>query len=303
MVDQLLVAVTHSANATESWKKLIQPSDVVGIKVAASRGVASEARKTVILAIIESLRAAGHPSDRILVWDRDEAEMQLAGLLPSNPPSTKTLFLPCIAMTIQPTIGYDLKAVYTSPVLGKLIWGDLLFQGQTSIGGVGKQDGLSDESHFAKILCQKVTKIINVPTLSDSEYAGIAGALYNITIPNLDNWRRLVGEPRYGNPFIAEIYSEPVIRKKVVLHILDGLVAQYAGGPTFQPLYSFAHATLYASKDPVALDSIALSLIESWRSQGKLPPIGKQADYIKTAEEIGLGTTKASLIECGKHSE
>ena len=38
---------------------------------------------------------------------------------------------------------------------------------------------------------------------------------------------------------------------------MDGLVAQYAGGPQSQPNYAIHHATLYASKDPVALDAVA----------------------------------------------
>ena len=56
---------------------------------------------------------------------------------------------------------------------------------------------------------------------------------------------------------------------KVVLNLMDGLIAQYGGGPEWQPNYSWTHATLYASKDPVAIDATALRLLEKWRQRGE----------------------------------
>ena len=52
---------------------------------------------------------------------------------------------------------------------------------------------------------------------------------------------------------------------------MDGLLAQYAGGPESQPNYAFPFATLYASKDPVAIDAIALRQLEEWRKKRQAP--------------------------------
>jgi uncharacterized Fe-S center protein len=70
---------------------------------------------------------------------------------------------------------------------------------------------------------------------------------------------------------------------------MDGLTAQYAAGPIGNPNYAFAHCTLYASTDPVALDATALRQMEAWRKEAKLPAIGAKAEWLRSAEELGLG--------------
>jgi uncharacterized protein (DUF362 family) len=186
----------------------------------------------------------------------------------------------------------------SAPVIGKLVWGDLEY-----FGDIGKMPMLSDTentsnvSHFSKILSTEVNKVINVPVMSISETNGIAGCIYNMTIPNIDNWRRFAQGSRFGAESLAEIYSNPLIAKKVVFNLMDGLIAQYAGGPQPQPNYAIHHATLYASKDPVALDAVALRYFEQWRKRGSLPPIGPMAAYVDYAGQIGLGNSAPNRIE------
>ena len=126
---------------------------------------------------------------------------------------------------------------------------------------------------------------------------GIAGCIYNMTIPNIDNWRRFAQGSRFGAESLAEIYSNPIIARKVVFNLMDGLIAQYAGGPQSQPNYAVHHATLYASKDPVALDTTALKRLEQWRARASLPVIGHVADYIGFASQLGLGNSAPNRIE------
>jgi uncharacterized protein (DUF362 family) len=133
--------------------------------------------------------------------------------------------------------------------------------------------------------------------MSSSEMNGIAGCLYNVTIPNIDNWRRFAQGSPFGTASLAEIYNDPLIGEKVVFNLMDGLVAQYAGGPQSQPNYAVHHATLYASKDPVALDAVALKHLEQWRVRASLPAIGHTADYVRFAAALGLGNAAANRIE------
>jgi uncharacterized protein (DUF362 family) len=158
-------------------------------------------------------------------------------------------------------------------------------------------ENTSNVSHFSRIVANDVTKIINVPVMCNSTTNGIAGCLYNMTIPNIDNWRRFSMGTPFGAESIAMIYSNPVISQKVVLNIMDGLVAQYGGGPASQPNFAIHHATLYASKDPVALDTVALKRLEEWRSKANFPPIGRLASYVQTATAVGLGNSDMSRIE------
>ena len=199
-------------------------------------------------AIVDGLVAAGHSRESIIVWDKSLGGIKEAGYTTGEGYQLKS---------IPPRDGYDPKAVISAPFLGNLIWGDFEY-----IGSKGQSPLLSDTentssvSHLSKIVANEVTKIINLPVLSDSVRNGVSGCLYNVTIPNIDNWRRFGVAPDFGASSIPEIYSDPHIGPKVVLNLMDGLLAQYAGGPESQPGYAFPFATLYASKDPVAIDAI-----------------------------------------------
>ena len=67
--------------------------------------------------------------------------------------------------------------------------------------------------------------------------------------------------------------------------------------PASQPNFALHPATLYASKDPVALDSVALKQLETLRVKESFPPIGRLASYIQTATATGLGNSEPSRIE------
>jgi uncharacterized protein (DUF362 family) len=290
MVDRLVTAVTGESDLGKAWGALVAPNDKVGIKISAAGGQLFTTHREVVNAIVDGLVAAGHPRSSIIVWDRSLTRIKEAGYRPGQEGYQMK--------EIPPKTGYDEKALFTAPVLGQLVWGDLEYQRELgTIDPLSESQNTSNVSHVAKILTQDVTKVINVPVMCNAEMSGIAGCLYNMTLPNIDNWRRFAQGNRFGATSIAEMYSHPLIGQKVVLNIVDGLVAQYAGGPESQPLYSERHATLYASKDPVALDSIVLKKLEEWRAHGSVPPIGGMADYVKAAEFGGLGNAAPEKID------
>ena len=279
MVDQVVMAATHETDIVRAWRSLVSPNDKVGIKIAATGGHYFATHHGVVDAIAAGLQAAG--VSRVIVWDRDADDLAAAGFV-----SRRGFY----EVRSTPTgIGYDRKAPFSAPILGKLIWGDTVFQEkQRKIGKASfEADQLSSISYFSNILTQDVTKIINVPVFSDSPGCGVGGAVYNLTVPNLDNWRRFV-QPD-GAPSLPDIYADDHIRPKVVINIMDALLAQYAGGPRFNPNYSFALNRIYASKDPVALDANVFRLIQKWRVEARLPSIAKEAEWLSDAEEMGLG--------------
>lgn len=289
MTDRLILAVTQQRDIAQAWRTLVNPSDRVGIKLSTVGGRYLSSHRGVVEAIISGLERAGIPRSRILLWDRRAEDLRAAGF------SEKANGVAIRA--INPPQGFDASAKINAPVLGKLIWGDVLFRGQrlTLRRTDDDGDGLSSESHLPTVLTRDVTKIINVAVFSDEPGCGVAGAVYNMTVSNLDNNRRF-SQPQ-GAPTLPDLYADPRIGSKVVLHILDGLVAQYAAGPTFNANYAFAHNTLYASKDPIALDATALRLMEKWRPEAKLPPIGRRASWLKDAEEFGIGFSSEEKIE------
>ena len=154
-------------------------------------------------------------------------------------------------LSIVPRDGYDAKAMVTAPLMGKLIWGDHDYKGDgAKMPLLSDTENTSDRSYFCRIVSTEVTKIINVPVMSANEMNGISGCLYNVTIPNVDNWRRFSEGPGLALPASRTCCSNPIIARKVVFNLMDGLVAECAGGPEFHRISPFVHATLYASKDP-----------------------------------------------------
>jgi uncharacterized protein (DUF362 family) len=290
MVNRLVLAVTGQSDVGKAWGSLVSPNDRVGIKICAAGGELFTTHHAIVNAIVDGLAAAGHPRSGIIVWDRSLGGIQEAGYRPATDGYQ--------LRSIAPHDGYDAKAVVSAPLVGKLVWGDFEY-----VGDLGKMplfadaDATSNVSHFSKIISNEVDKVINVPVMSVSETNGIAGCIYNMTIPNIDNWRRFAQGSRFGAESLAEIYSNPLIAKKVVFNLMDGLIAQYAGGPQPQPNYAIHNATLYASKDPVALDAVALKRLEEWRKRGSLRPVGPVASYIDFASELGLGNSATSRIE------
>ncbi|HEX3420262.1 MAG TPA: DUF362 domain-containing protein [Candidatus Udaeobacter sp.] len=290
MVNRLVMAVTGQPDVARAWGSLISPGERIGIKISAAGGELFTTHHDIVNAIVDGLAAAGHPRSSIVVWDRSVGGSKEAGY--------RSAVDGFQVKAIAPHDGYDAKAVQSAPVVGKLVWGDFEYIGDTGrMPIVADADATSNVSHFSKIISNDVDKVINVPVMSVSETNGIAGCIYNMTIPNIDNWRRFAQGSRFGAESLAEIYANPIIANKVVFNLMDGLIAQYAGGPQPQPNYAVHHATLYASKDPVALDAIALKKLQEWRKPESLRPVGPVATYIDFASQIGLGNSATNRIE------
>ena len=290
MVNRLVLAVTGQSDVGRAWASLVSPKDRVGIKICAAGGELFTTHHAIVNAIVDGLAAAGHPRSSIIVWDRSLGGIKEAGYRPSSDGYQ--------LKSIAPHEGYDAKAVLSAPLAGKLVWGDFEYVYNTGeMPLVADAEATSNVSHFSKIIANDIDKVINVPVMSVSERNGIAGCIYNMTIPNIDNWRRFAQGSRFGAESLAEIYASQLIAKKVVFNLMDGLLGQYAGGPQPQPNYALHHATLYASRDPVALDAIALKRLEEWRKRGSLRPVGSVAAYIDFASQLGLGNSATNRIE------
>ncbi|MBA2586402.1 MAG: DUF362 domain-containing protein [Chthoniobacterales bacterium] len=289
MVDRLLLAVTGQSEVARAWRALVSPTDKVGIKISASGGELFSTHRAVVEAIADGLASAGVSRHSIIVWDRNTNGARAAGYRGGDRYQL---------LSVAPRDGYDAKAIFSAPIMGKLVWGDLDYRndrGRTPL--LSDKENTSSESHFCRILSSQVTKVINVPVMGDNPRTGIAGCVYNMTVPNLDNWRRFTAGASGGSALsLVEMYADPIIEKKVVLNLMDGLVAQYAGGVEAAPNFALHYATILASKDPVAIDAIALRQIERWRSNAHLPAIGDLAAHVEIAGQAGLGNADPARI-------
>lgn len=291
LLRRLLLALTGRRTEPEAILALANPaSDTIGIKVATSgRGIAGTRPETAA-ALAASLRAAGFPRSRIIVWDRGREDLLAAGFSPSHPDYT--------LRWIEGPDAFDPDATFSSPLMGRLTPGDRLYQPLTPDNWHALQSPVqfSSKSHLPTLLTRTITKIIHLPGLQDSVLTGIHGALADLTLPNLDNSRRLAGPPHYGDPALAEAALLPTFRNKLILTIMDGLFLQYAGGPFPSPAETLEHATLYASYDPVALDATARQLINTERALRRLPTVNRMTPWLDTAQALGLGHSDPKRI-------
>ena len=292
MLNRALLTLTSASDIGTAWKRLgITPGDIVGIKITTDGGPALSTHRPLVQAICDGLRAAGVPSYQIIVWDRLQRSMTAAGYAPQ----TASNGLPTIA-SIFPGNNYDPDVFYRVGIIGNLIWGDSQFNKSLNPFN-DDSDQVLTKSYYTKFLTQTCTKIVNVPVLSYNELYGMDGCMSSLALGSVDNNRRFLGAPAYGDPAIPEIYDQSFIRRKVVVHILDALVAQCAGGPGFNPLFCQSLGAIYVGRDPVAIDSLALPRLERARRQNGLTNTGHQSSYITSAAVLSLGTTDRRRIQ------
>lgn len=327
MLNSCLLKLTSASDIGTAWARLgITPRDVVGIKITTLGGPLLSTHRPIVQAICDGLQAAGVPSSQIIVWDKDGDAMRRAGYIPV--PSTDSHVG---ISSIFPGAGYDPNIVYHNEQVGTLIWGDYEFvrndAGSEDLFDAAREavnskgfgddstppkppstDGdplnpgasipqTSTRSYFNWLVTHTCTKIINVPVLTDNSYIGINGCLGSLALACVDNNRRFQGDPSFGDPAICEILQKDFIRRKVVVHILDALISQYAGGPAFNPQFTRSIGAIYVSRDPVAIDTLVLKRIEGWRHDGHIDPIDKAASHVHSAAMYNLGTDDLSRIQ------
>jgi uncharacterized protein (DUF362 family) len=275
MVATGLKTLTGSGTEAAAWGQFVASNDVVGLKISTQAGSAHATHRAVVEALVAGLESAGVPRTNIWVFDRDPHKLRAAGYEGTN------------EVAVIGDTGWDADRFYESRLVGKLIWGDLLFG----------TEQISTRSHLPKLLTQSITKLINVPVLQDHDVYGLAGCLYNVSLGMVDNTRRFESARLRGDPGIPGICALPAVRGKLVLNVVDALVVGYAGGPEFKPQYSWPAGALYFSRDPVAVDTVAVDLLESKRREQKIPPIGDAAAYVGAATRLGLGQSDRDRIE------
>ena len=247
-----LARFTRTNDTTAAWLSLVSTNDTVGIKVFSTPGALTGTRPAVVTAIVHGLIAAGVPSEKIIIWDKHNADLRNAGYFELG----QSLGVPVVGAA---EAGYDTNSFYLpdSPVIGALVWGDVEF-GNTN-KGVGKK------SFISRLVSQRLTKIISVAPLINELDAGVCGHFYSVSLGSVDNTRRFEGDAFRLSVALPEIYALPSVGDKVVLCITDALLAQGQGGPASFLQYSAVLQQIWFSRDPVALDTLGQKELEQER--------------------------------------
>jgi uncharacterized protein (DUF362 family) len=283
MVDALVMRVTGQPDVASAWRSLVKPDDRVGIKISTAGAPVSSTRPAVVQAVALGLESAGVSPDRIVIWDREWANVLRADYAALGRRYRVT--------SADGTGGYDGQQILTASVMGRLIHGDRDFDPNN------QAEQVSSKSHLTKVLTGGVDKVIHLPALADHFACGLSGAFSGMVLDNLDNWRRLARAPHFGDPYLAEAYSDSRIGGKVVLTILDALRPQYAGGPFPGAQYTVNHGALFASRDPVAIDATGVALLDGFRADAGFPSLVPQTGWLQSGEVVGLGVASPQKIQ------
>ena len=98
-------------------------------------------------------------------------------------------------------------------------------------------------------------------------------------------------------PAISDIFAHAVIKDKLVLNIVDGLLGAFDGGPMYDPDGVWKYGGIFVSRDPVALDQFVLDTINEKRAEAKREQVSRLAGHISSSWRAGLGTNDSDEMD------
>jgi uncharacterized protein (DUF362 family) len=298
-----LVELTGAPDPVEAWRRFVRPGEAVGIKVVPNGFPGAHTAPTLVLEVIDGLQSAGIKLKDMVVFDRYAREFVQAGyqkILPDGvawgglTPEWDENQLQIQFDGNDPIMGYDRDEFVQLTLVGR---------------GQDPKDDRCFRSHLGRIVTKRLDKIICLPCLKDHHAAGVTGALKNMSHGLVNNVFRShsSGDSVAMVAFIPAVVSHPIIRKKCVLHIMDGITGVWDGGPySRDPQWRFDHKALLFATDPVAMDHVEWTILDAQRKakgQVGLAGVGcvgsnvfqhefvdmRQPQYIAVAGQVGLG--------------
>jgi hypothetical protein len=282
-----LAQFTLNTNIPEAWRSIVSTNDTVGIKVFSEPGPLTGTRPAVVAAVARGLLAAGVPPDQIIIWDRHAADLRNAGFFSL----AQNLGVGCVGAAES---GYDTNIFYLpdAPIIGALVWGDVEF-GNTN-AGTGKK------SFVSNLVSRRLTKIISVTPLINENSAGVCGHFFSLSLGSVDNVRRFEDSGDRLSIALPEIYALPAVGDKVALCVTDALIGQYTGGPANYLQYALVRSQIWFSRDPVALDTLALKELARERAAVNAPRMPANFEIYTNATLLQLGISDPARIQVQK---
>lgn len=229
MVDEAVRNLTGKDASPSAWRDIFDRNDIVGIKVNCLGGRMLSPHVELVRAIVAGLRSAGIEEENIIIWDRLTRELRQAGF----EINTTDKGVKCLGTDM---IGYD--------------------RYPETRGSIG--------SCFSRIISAYCSALISVPVLKDHDLSGVSISMKNFygAIHNPNKYH-----DNNCDPYIADLNSHPYIKDKLRLIVCDGIRGVYNGGPGYKAKWSWDYNGLLIGRDPVALDSVGVRIIEEKRKE------------------------------------
>jgi uncharacterized protein (DUF362 family) len=303
MMRKGMMDLTGAPNWVEAWRVFAGKGDVVGIKLNPVGKPHVISAPEVLHEIVDGLKEAGVKTSDIVAYDRYKRQFLDAGFDKWLPEGVRFAWATDQPHPLQLDMdGYERDVFMEMPLAQP---------------GQNVRDAHLRRSYVARFLTRQVNKMINLAVLKHHQSAGVTLALKNMSHGLVNNVNRSHPTKTLNacGVFIPAVVDLPVIRDKVVLHILDGVKGAYHGGPGSKVgKYMWEHKTMYFATDPVAMDRIGWRVIDEKRAELGLAPIALlkpdadstylncQPEHIEIAGALGLGEFEDSKIQWSKFS-
>lgn len=135
--------------------------------------------------------------------------------------------------------------------------------------------------------------IINVPFLKTHQFAGMSGALKNVSHAIVRRPARYHGDG--CTPFVAQIFGNPLVTRRVRLNLMNALRIVTRGGPDANSDDIVTYGAILSAFDAVAVDAIGRTILE--RERAALPDGGAlPVKYLEDAAARGIGRATQPLV-------
>ncbi len=257
LLEQRLQTGMEALLGPEPWAQICGPKDVVAIKLNALPPGLIAPRPELVRAIVARLIAARVRAPNIILWDCDTRMLEGSGFTRQT--------------------GTDDVRVYGTDALRAGGYGENF----EFFGAVG--------SLVSRIVTEYATVLINVGVLKAHDLSGVSVGMKNLygAIHNPNRYH-----DNNCDPFIPQVVSLPSIRAKLRLTVIDAVLGQAEGGPSYDAAWIWPCDRLLLAVDPVACDRVGADLIEARRAAIGLPTLaiaGRPPRFIRSGAQLGLG--------------
>jgi hypothetical protein len=336
MVDEGMAAFlgTDPRDIAGTWGMLFDKGHRVGIKVnpvgrkpkpgepgRVRNAVGSISSFELVVKVVDCLKQAGVPARNIILFERYADEFCDAGyadLVTRELTGVRWMASAVGYSNDQLDVrGFDPDCRRLSPEAERRVMGydpDVFTVMGYCQPSASPRDDRRFRSHLSSVVTRQIDRMITLPVLKDHRSAGVTLALKNMSHGMNNNVARshLAGiahgfgpegkvlGPNQCNTFIPQCVSHQRLREKATLHILDGLIGVYEGGPGSwnRTWGTWRHRGLLFATDPVALDHVGWDIIDRKRAEEGWAPVARMG-YLYSTPATGPASALATLGGAG----
>ena len=298
MMRRGMAELTGAPSWQEAWRVFFEPGDVVGIKVNPVGQPYIISKPEVFHEIVAGLEAAGVARRDMVAFDRYKREFLSGGFDKWLLDGMRWAWGTDEAHPLQLDMeGYDADVYVEMAIVSPK---------------ANPANPHHRRSYVAKFLTREVNKLVTLGVLKHHQSAGFTVALKNLSHGLANNVARshVSSSNNACGYFIPAVVDLPVFRQKVVLHVIDGIIGAYHGGPASKTgKFLWDHQTLYFATDPVAVDRVGWTVLDDQRAKMGMAPIAiaqkdddsvfvrMQPEFVELAGGLGLGVSDEARID------